>query len=96
MDGHNCQCMWKTIRPVCVIYICFVIVLLKEAFYTKGSKGCPAGGYLEEHLRYVRKNMIRKEEVGEHQGRKEEVGKHQGNWPITPPPKKKKKKKKNQ
>ncbi|XP_033646396.1 uncharacterized protein LOC117305622 [Asterias rubens] len=56
-----------------------------EAFYTKGSKGCPAGGYLEEHLRYVRKNMIRKEEVGEHQGRKEEVGKHQVNASAATP-----------
>ncbi|XP_033641148.1 uncharacterized protein LOC117301344 [Asterias rubens] len=29
-----------------------------ESFYTKGSHRCPATGYLEEHLRYVRKHML--------------------------------------
>ncbi|XP_071787462.1 uncharacterized protein [Asterias amurensis] len=31
-----------------------------EAFYTKGASKCPASGYLEEHLRYVRKQLIQK------------------------------------
>ena len=36
-------------------------IYAQEAFYTKGAHKCPASGYLEEHLRYVRKQMIHKE-----------------------------------
>ena len=33
------------------------IFFSQEAFYNKGKHGIPASGYLEEHLRYVRKRM---------------------------------------
>ena len=31
---------------------------IQEAFYCRGAHGFPASGYLEEHLRYVRKRTI--------------------------------------